>query len=102
MAKTNRLMRAPRYTLYIMKYFIAGIMFIAAAAPWLPSEAGDNSGAEKKTAQNSAADKKRAIEANHRSRIAKIHPEGTAFCRRGDWYCIHAAASAWWPGAPGE
>jgi len=83
-----------------MKYFIAGFLFAAALATSLPCQAGDRStDGEKKTTKASASTKRHSVQ---QTGVVAAHPGGTAFCRRGDQYCIRAAASPWWPNAPGD
>ncbi|HWY49930.1 MAG TPA: hypothetical protein VNW72_00445 [Chthoniobacterales bacterium] len=86
-----------------MKYSIVGFLVAAALATSLPCQAGDRSTAkEKKTAKSSAPAKQPSAQSNQQPQVAQMNPRGTAFCHRGDQYCIRIAASPWWPNAPGD
>jgi hypothetical protein len=83
-----------------MKCLIVGFLYTAALATSLPCQAGDNStDREKKPAKTSVSAKHHTIK---QTGAAQTAHSGTAFCRRGDYYCIRAAASPWWPNAPGD
>jgi hypothetical protein len=85
-----------------VKYFIGGFL-IAALATSLPCQAGDRSTVkEKKTVKSSASTQKQGAQSNQQTQVAQANPRGTAFCHRGDQYCIRIAASPWWPNAPGD
>jgi hypothetical protein len=90
------------YSSINVKYFIVGFLFAAALATSLPCQAGDRStdGEKKKTAKASASTKDHSVQQT--AVVKAVHPGGTAFCHRGDQYCIRIAASPWWPNAPGD
>jgi hypothetical protein len=84
-----------------MKCFIVVFLCAAALATSLPCHAGDRSTDEgKKTAKTSASTKHHIVQQT--GVVQTAHQGSTAFCRRGDYYCIRAAASPWWPNAPGD
>jgi hypothetical protein len=86
-----------------VKYLFVGLLFAAALATSLPCQAGDRSTAkDKKTAKSSVSTQKQTAQSNQQPHIAQANPRGTAFCHRGDQYCIRIAASPWWPNAPGD
>jgi hypothetical protein len=86
-----------------MKYFVVGFLLAAALVTSLPCQAGDRSTAkDKKTAKSSTSTQQRSAQSNQQPHVVKAHLGGTAFCHRGDQYCIRAAASPWWPNAPGD
>jgi hypothetical protein len=87
-----------------VKYFIGGFLIAAALATSLPCQAGDRSTTkEKKTAKSSASTQKQSAQSNQPPHaVQATNPAGTAFCHRGDQYCIRIAASPWWPNAPGD
>jgi len=84
-----------------MKWIAAVFLFVSAMAPWGLCEAQDGSAMVemKKPAQNAAA-KSKKTQLKHRSSVALVRPERAGFCRSS--YCVHAAGSPWWPGAPGD
>jgi len=101
--KKDGLVHGQWYGCCAMRNIITGFALIATIAVPLSSLAGDNStGGEEKVARISAPVKHHGAEAKRQTSMIRAHHQGNAFCRRGDYYCVRAAASPWWPNAPGD
>jgi hypothetical protein len=87
-----------------MKHFAVFLLF-AGLIPWIPCKAEDGSvQGDKEYPSLRVVSKPRPAQrtvSTHRTRrVALAHKERAGFCR--DFYCVHAAGTPWWPGAPGD
>ena len=65
------------------------------------SETGNASAVgERKSLTPNASERRQKIHVNHPYRTVMSHSKRAGSCR--DRYCIHAAGTPWWPGAPGD
>lgn len=81
-----------------MKRYIVGFVVAAAVVPWMSCQAGDGA-PEKKKSSLSTTTQRQTVNPRRASSVTKARPDRMWFCQ--DWYCVRAAASPWWPNAPG-
>jgi len=83
-----------------MKRFVVGLLFAVAVAPWFSCEAGDGSSTVEKKNSKSSISTQQRTQITRQKRVAQTRTHHAGFCQ--DYYCVRAAASPWWPNAPGD
>jgi hypothetical protein len=84
-----------------MKRCVVGLLFALMMLPWATSQAGEGSivGEKKKNSKSTTSVQQRA-KIVRQKRVVRAAPRHAGFCQ--DYYCVRAAASPWWPNAPGD
>jgi hypothetical protein len=83
-----------------MKRFAVGLLFASMMLPWAASQAGEGSIAGEKKSSKSTTSVQQRTKIVRQKRVVRAAPRHSGFCQ--DYYCVRAAASPWWPNAPGD